>query len=174
MAETYESLIARFKSSRKGRGLLGLEKRFWGVEPQAITKLTTPGKGRHQLAFLGDSPAVTIADRPNGKTSKKQRIKFGSHILVTGDPSGRRMMILNTRKGVPAKPKLKFVGYVVSTEYIPTKAIEKAGSFKAKRHWWHEHKDRRGRWPRVWKDQNGNYYYGRATYYIGKRGWLER
>jgi len=175
-ADDVQSLM-QIRQSRAGQKAFDIHKLFWGVDPQALIQVRTPGRRRNRVvASLGRSPAVHLSNRAyeRARGIRRRRIKHRGRLLVTASRRGRRLMILNVRKGIPAKPRLKFVGWAPVTEYIPSPDIERAGTFKKGKRWVHDHDHNRGKWPKVWKDQHGNYYYGKATYFIGDRGWLER
>jgi hypothetical protein len=156
------------KASPKGKSLL---RKFWGVrKPPTIKTLggKLPGVGSNAtLVGLGQSPAITIADGPMKRHSKIVRRKHHGQLVT--DSHGRRLFILNGR---PPGGRLKFLGYVPTTEYIPYPGVEAMGSFKKGKHWVHSHNDSNGRWPKVYVDRNGNYVYARGSYKVGK--WLYR
>lgn len=154
------------KASSRGRSLL---KKFWGVKRAPTIRIVSgslPGVGkRSTLVGLGQSPAITIADGPKQSHTKMVRRKH--HGQLVSDATGKRLFIL---KGRPPGGRLKFLGWVPTTEYLPYPGVESMGSFKKGKHWVHSHDDANGRWPKVYADQNGNYVYARGSYRVGK--WL--
>lgn len=156
------------QASPKGRKLL---RNFWGVKNAPTIKLVNgslPGVGKHStLVGLGQSPAITIADGPKHRHTKIVRRKHHGQLVT--DAAGKRLFILN---GKAPGGRLKFLGYVPTTEYLPYPGVESMGSFKRGKHWVHSHDDANGRWPKVYADSNGNYVYGKGSYKVGK--WLYR
>ena len=136
---------------------------FWRLKDVPSLKVL-PGSDSMVLVGMGKSPAVNLADGPNKASSKRIVRKRHSALLAT-DPAGKRMFIIG-RRGLPKKPKLTFAGWVPKTEYIPSKDLERSGTPKKYKHWVHSHEDDHGKWPKVYKDQNGNYHYGRGTYRV--------
>lgn len=152
-------------------------RQFWGVAPERKTAFRLPGPSRNvTVVGLGQSPAVTLANGPEGRSTKVRRIRHRGYLVA----HGKRLMILSGRNSTAPRQKLTFVGYAPVTEYTPFRSVEQRGSFKRGKHWVHRHgSQERGNWPRVYRDQAGNYIYepgghsrrsGKATYRIGK--WL--
>ncbi len=120
------------------------------------------------LVGLGRSPRIQIANGPKGKATQCRTIRSPGFLAST--PSGRRMFIIRRNAPGLGKP-IKFLGHVVITDYLPPRDLERAGSFKAGKHWVHEHHERGGKWPRIYQDKQGNFIYGPSTYRVGK--WIE-
>lgn len=168
----YSATLARLEKTGKGRKALSLFRRFWGVTtPTAIVTRTVPGPKRkvRVMVGLGKCPAITLSDGPRGRAKKQRRVTLNGHLAC--DPSGRHMMIYGGPK-FKRKFKRGFLGFVASTEYIPTRAIENAGSFKARKWWKHEHSDEGGSWPKAHLTNDGNIVYSKGTYTVGK--WIRR
>ncbi len=170
--EKLSAAIKRLASTKRGKKALSLHKRFWGIKhPPAIQRLNIPDgkRGQQIVVHLGRSPAIVLADGPRGR--QKRIVRRRNKGIVVCDPSGRRLMILSKRSMNGSGPR-RFIGYAVRTEYIPTRAVEKAGTFKKGRHWIHDHHDEGGKWPKVYRDKAGNYHYGPSTLRVGK--WMRR
>lgn len=103
-----------------------------------------------------------------GRATKFKRMRHAGTLACS--PNGKKLYILRSNRGLSKRKKL--VGWATTTEYIPTRGIEKAGSFKSGQFWIHKHADDKGKWPKVYRDSNGNYHYGLGTYKVGK--WIER
>ena len=170
---SYDALMARILKMRGGREALKRYRRFWGIKhPPEIRVLNMPGPQKEMvLVGMGKSPALNLADGPEGRHRRKVRRAHKG--IVACDASGRRIYILRGRNNSQRKQKLKRLGHVPVTEYIPTAAIERAGSFKQKKWWIHNHgKSEGGKWPVAYEDQAGNVIYGRGSYRVGK--WIEK
>jgi len=157
------------RASSRGKKLL---RRFWGIRSAPTIKLIEgklPGIRKNAtLVSLGMSPAVTLADGPETNHTKIVRVKH--HGQLVSDERGKRMFILT---GKTPGGRLKFAGFAPTTEYVPLPGIESAGSPKRGKHWVHSHgsKEAKGaKWPRVFKDKNGNYIYAKGTYRVS--GWI--
>lgn len=138
---------------------------FWGIR-YAPNVISEPGlKKNVWLAGMGNSPGVFLADAPEGRETKRWKVP-GRYLAAT-NASGNRIYLLRRRGLKKFGQKPKFVGYAFKTDYVPTGAIEKAGSHKSNRRWTHSHgRDERGRWPKVYRDAGGNYIYGPGTYRV--------
>jgi hypothetical protein len=165
MPAKYRHMLHGVLRTRGGKAALAKFRKFWGI-PYPTELLMLPGNLRKPLVGMGRTPEVVLADSPGGRTRKLRGSWTGAF-----DPSGRQIFLL-TKKGLPKRPQWKFVGYAAETHYVPTKGMEMAGSFKRGKYWVHEHSDEGGSWPKVYRDQNGNFRYGRGTYHIGK--WIRR
>lgn len=164
---TYHGTLGKVSRSRRGRAALSRFRKFWGIRDVPSLKVL-PGPG--VLVSMGKSPAVTIANGPNKRKATRITRKRHNRMVAT-DASGRRIYIIGSQ-GLPAKPKLTFIGWAAKTEYIPSKDIEKAGTGKRGKHWIHDHTDEGGRWPKLYADQRGNYHYGRGTYSVSD--WIRK
>jgi hypothetical protein len=162
----YAELMERLSGNQQGRKALALFRKFWGI--RTATEIKTMGRGKLKVMVgLGRCPAITLADGPKGKARHKRRIKLKG--LLACDPSGRQMVIYGAKN---KRLKRGFLGYVASTEYIPTKAIEMAGSVKSGKHWVHRHDDDGGHYPKANLDGSGNIVYSRGSYRISD--WIYR
>jgi hypothetical protein len=139
---------------------------FWGVSPRKIRNVAGPNL---VLVGAGNTTGVYLTDAPTRKNAKDNWVE-GGKTKIYFDTKGRKMVILGKGNQSKFGKGLKFVGYADETHYIPTRAIEKAGSFKAGTYWVHKHDDEGGRFPKVYKDLAGNFIYGPGTLRIGK--WL--
>lgn len=165
--------MARRESKPRGEAAKALSryKKFWGLKaPVKVHRIQGPAtKKNGYLVGMGNCPVVVLANakkKGRGVTIRKIR---ESRVAAT-DPSGRRIFLLSrggkSKLGRAAKGKLKFIGWVPETHYIPTRGMERAGTFKKHAHWTHEHNDKGGRWPKAFVDDRGNVIYGRGTYRI--------
>ncbi len=169
----YSSVLSRVVKTKAGKNALARYRRFWGLKsPPAIKVLDVPGMPKNGvLVGLGRCPALSVANGPRGEATKVKRSRHTG--IVATNPSGTRLYILSgksARRG--GSRKLKFLGYAPMTEYIPTKAMEKSGTFKKGKWWQHKHHDNGGKWPKIYKDSAGNIIYAKGTYRVGK--WIER
>jgi hypothetical protein len=160
--------MARILKMRGGREALKRYRRFWGIKhPPTIVRVEMPGpKGSKVLVGMGKSPALNLADGPEGRERRKIRRRHRG--IVACDASGRQIFILRTGRGKRGNGRKRLVGYANILEYIPTRAIEKAGSFKRHKHWIHEMGEEGGTWPKVYRDEKGNYVFSRGSYRVGK------
>jgi hypothetical protein len=157
----------RLTETKKGQKKF---KSFWGVPVNRVDLMRSPGKTK-VLVSAGSTPGVYLSDCPRERAGCKQWKISGRRRIAFGT-SGRRIYILARGSQKNFGKGLKFVGYAARSVYVPTKAIEKAGSFKKNRIWVHEHKDEGGRFPRVYQDRAGNFIYAPGTLRIGK--WMRR
>lgn len=173
MPSKYRQQIERVEKSAGGRKALARYRKFWGIPyPTAISTVTLPGKGSTTLVGMGVSPKVLVANGPDAKTATKVRTFKGKRIVAT-NTSGDRIIILNGRGSRKAtKRKLRFIGWAPETHYLPTKGMESAGTFKKGKYWVHQHDDDGGRWPKVYRDQAGNFVYAPGTYKV--TDWIRR
>lgn len=167
-----KSLSGIERSMQKGARLY---RRFWGVHPKKLRILGCIGQPKRQqrevFVSLGRSPAVTVANGPKGRATKITRRPIRGRLATSY--RGKRLCILtDLKRGLAPANTRKFLGWIPKTEYIPSAALEKAGSFKAGAHWQHMHHERGGKWPKAYRDGYGNIIYGPSSYTIGK--WLER
>ena len=160
---TYADAFRKATRSRDGKKALSRFKRFWKLPtPPELKVMPGPEK---VFVGLGISPAVNIASTP-AKTEKTRIVRKRHRALLVTNSSGRRMWIVRSKRGLPKRPVLTCVGWCPRTEYLPTPAMEKARTPKARRHWVHEHTEGGGKWPKLYRDQLGNYHYGRGTYKV--------
>lgn len=155
--------ILKLSQTRKGRGKY---KQFWGVDPDHVNIIPAPGKMK-VLVSAGTTPGVYLSDCPRDGAGCKQW-KVPGRRRIAFDTSGRRIYILAKGSQKNFGKGLKFVGYAHQSVYVPTKAMERAGSHKKNRIWIHRMGEEGGTWPKVYKDKAGNFIYARGTYRIGK------
>lgn len=173
MNGNYRRFVGEIKGSAKGKKALARYRKFWGLPfPPDLQEIENDGKpGQRYLVGMGGSPVAVLSDKPMGEKGKVRKIK-GSFVVAT-DENGKRIYLIRKRnKGKPIGKGLKFAGYAPETHYIPTDAMEKAGTFKKGAYWIHKHSDEGGKWPKVYKDSSGNYVYGPGTYRVGQ--WIRR
>lgn len=126
-----------------------------------------PGK-KMVLVGMGISPVLHLADGPSRQKAK--RVVHKRHkMILAANVRGTKLWIV--RKGIPKKPKLRFVGWSPTTDYIAFK--DQRSGRKGNKYWTHSHNDEGGRWPKVFQDQAGNYHYARGTYRV-KGPWIHR
>ena len=157
------------RRSSLGKQALSRFKKFWSLKGVPSLKIL-PGK-KMVLVGMGRSPAVTLADGPSKKQSRKI-VRRKHRGILAASPSGRRMYIITSARGIPKKPRLKLLGWCPTTEYIPSKDLERSGTPKKGKHWVHQHTEGGGRWPKIYQDQSGNYHYGRGTYAVSD--WIRK
>lgn len=162
MPEAFRREYQRVKASPEGRQALARYKKFWGIMPTEIKTLELPGgKQTKFLVGMGKAGKGGKIKTPDGRTTTAKGAK-----LVACDASGKQIMLLSGKNSRAPEAKLKEVGVVEETHYIPTGAQERAKTFKRNAYWVHRHDDDGGRFPKVYKDQAGNYVYGRGTYKV--------
>jgi len=166
---SYAELMKRLSGNTQGRKALALYKRFWGIGLPPEIKMFGKGKTKVMVG-LGRCPAITLADGPKGRARIKRRVSLGGTLAC--DPSGKKMVIYGGEKFKRKFKRKGLIGYVVSTEYIPTKAIEHAGSHKSGKHWVHRHDDDGGKFPKAYLDGSGNIVYSRGSYRV--KDWIYR
>jgi hypothetical protein len=101
-----------------------------------------------------------------------KNVKFGKRRRIAFDTTGRKVFILSNGSQQSFGKNLRFVGFARESHYIPTRDMEKAGSFKKGKYWIHKHDDEGGRFPKVFKDAAGNFVYAPGTLRIGE--WMRR
>lgn len=161
----YKRTLKAASLSRNQKSALRRYKKFWGIPfPPEIVRAPGPNIA---LAGMGYTTGIFLADGPEGKARRKWTIK-GRRKVYT-DPKGKKIIFLSKSKAGWKKlgRKPRFVGWAYKTDYRPTKAIEDAGSHKANTHWTHSHgSDEKGRWPKVYKDEGGNFIYAPGTFKV--------
>jgi len=110
---------------------------------------------------------LTIADGPKHRHTTLKRIRLPAGATLATTPNGKRLFVLTGKAGRGRK----FLGYAARCEYTPTKEIERAGSHKKNTLWVHDHSERGGEWPKVYRDSGGNLIWSGGTYKVGK--WIE-
>lgn len=160
----YRKRLKRRTSSREGKEALRRFRAFTGV-PYPPEILNIPAPGNKTMVGMGKAPEIVYHD--GRKVVRRKGSWFGVF-----NAKGRRIVLLNRRKGIPKHPRKRYLGRMVETHYILPKGVEIAGSFKRGKYWIHEHKDEGGRWPKGFVDQNGNIWYAPGTYRIGR--WIRR
>jgi hypothetical protein len=154
----------RVKASPEGRQALARYKKFWGIMPTEIKSGELPGGNQRRTKFLvgmGKAGKGGKILTPAGSTMTAKGAK-----LVACDASGKQIILLSGKNSTAPKAKLKEVGVVEETHYIPTSSQERAKTFKRGAYWVHKHNDDGGKFPKVYKDQAGNYVYGPGTYKV--------
>ena len=168
----YKSFLSRVESTSQGKKALARFKKFWGIPlPTSIEEIES-GKGRTRfLVGMGRSPVAVLSEGPKQNPGRIRKVR-GSFMVAT-DTAGKRIYLIRKKnKGKAIGKNLTMVGYAPETHYVPSRAVEKAGSFKRNAYWIHKHDDEGGRWPRVYKDSSGNFIYGKGTYSVGK--WIRK
>jgi hypothetical protein len=167
MPADFRRLYRKVKGSSTGRKALARYKKFWGIMPTGITEVEVPwGEGETVLVGMGKAGKGKIR-LPSGRTVGAKGSK-----TVACDASGRRIVLLSGRNKKGGKARLHEVGVAEETHYVPTPAMENAKTFKKGAYWVHRHDDDGGRFPKVFKDQAGNYVYGKGTYTV--TDWIRR
>lgn len=168
MPTGYRQWVEELARLPGGRAALARHRRFWGVPfPTRIVKRGDGQQGMRLLVGLGISPKVVLAEKRGGKA----RFIKGQRTLAL-DMRSKRLVILNPRRKGGIGRGLRFVGYAPETHYVPSRATERAGTFKKGKYWVHKHDDDGGKWPRVYRDRAGNFVYGKGTYTVGE--WLRK
>jgi hypothetical protein len=168
MPAQYKRMLTEALRTKGGRAALARYRKFTGLPwPTEIIAVETPGRGKRTLVGMGMTPNLVLADRQGGK-SRKVRQKG----IVTCSPNGRQIFVLTGRDSKAKKPRIRQIGYVAETHYVPTRLEESAGTFKRGRYWVHKHDDAGGRYPKAYKDQAGNVIYGKGTYKV--TDWIRR
>lgn len=160
----YQEAFRKATASREGKRALRKFQQFWGIPLPPEIEVVPGGSKLRVQAGMASVPQIVVHD---GKRKRTIRGNWRGAF----DGSGRRITLFK-RRGLPKRPRWRYLGRVVETHYVPSKSIERAGSFKKGTHWVHEHHDERGKWPRAFVDQAGNVRYARGTYRINK--WIRR
>lgn len=168
---SFKTLLASALKRPQGRKALKRFKSFWGLKAPCSLRLTADGKQTPVLVSLGRCPCLEIADAPEGKHKRIRRVRMGGYLA--SNPQGTRLFVIRNLKRGLSKGARKPLGFVAAAEYVPTTAMERAGTFKTGATWHHSFgKDEKGRWPRAWSDKNGNVIFGASTYRVAGR-WLQ-
>jgi len=175
MPEPYKQALSNYAATKEGRKALSRYRKFWGVPyPVELDDYEIPGPNKTvRMVGLGTTPHAYISGKPQGKGGRARRIK--GPFLVVADANGKQVMLLRKRKSKQRRGnrrKKKFLGWVPQTDYVPSAALEKAGTFKRGKYWVHKHDDEGGTWPKAWQDQQGNIIYGPSTLRVDK--WMRR
>jgi hypothetical protein len=173
MPAQYREQLGRILKTKAGQKVLKKYRQLTGLPwPTEIVKLDVPGPKNKAivLASIGKSPQVQLADGPTNRASSVKKVRGRGWVAT--DSSGKRIFILSGKNSNAPKGKLKFAGWAPETHYVLSDAEENAGSFKRGKYWVHEHKDEGGKWPKVFKDQAGNFFYAPGTYRVGK--WIRK
>jgi hypothetical protein len=163
--------VKRLKAFRVAQNVYG---RFWGVDSTSLTVRSLPGPAKKVkiLVGLGRCPALEIADGPKGRSSIIRRRGLTGRMLAC-DAKGKRLFVIRTgKRRVRSGKSKRFLGWASAVEYVPTRSIEKAGSFKSNRIWRHLFSDDHGKWPKAFEGGDGTIALVGGTYKIGK--WLRR
>lgn len=168
--EGYRTWLSRVAGNKVGKRALRRYKSFTGIPlPTQIHRWDDGRKRTRFLVGMGHSPWAFVANGPKGKATKVK--KYRGHFTPAFSADGKQIVILSGRLKGFGKG-LKFVGWVPETHYRMTADMEQAGSHKKGVHWIHKHDDEGGRWPRVYRDKAGNFFYGRSTYRVG--AWIRK
>lgn len=172
MPEQYREMLTRVQKLPKGKKALGLYKKFWGLPyPTEIQEFDVPGPpGTVVMVGMGTSPQLNLADGPKGKHSRKWNQR--GRRMPAVDADGKKIWLFTGKNSKARDRKVKRLGFVPETHYIPTSDMESAGTFKKRTYWVHKHSDDGGQWPEAFQDQAGNIEYRGGTCRVGK--WMER
>jgi hypothetical protein len=168
--------MARRKGGREAKQALRRFRKFWGLKrPTKVLRVPPLGvKKRGVLVSMGISPQVVLANGPRkGRGVKIRRIR--QKMYAATDSTGKKIFLLKKGKsklGRAPRGKLKFLGWVPETHYVPTKDLERAGTFKKGAYWTHKHDDKGGRWPKAFVDDRGNLIYKGGTFRV--TDWIHR
>jgi hypothetical protein len=169
----FKKILTRLRGTAQGRAALRRYSKFWGLPyPTEIKIVDLPGPKNKTVVLvgMGKTPEVHLADGPKDRFKSRKKVR-GSY-MAAFDARGRRIFILSGKPSKESKQRLSFVGFAPETHYVPTVMMENAGTFKAGKYWVHKHDDEGGRWPRVRRDQAGNFIYDPATYTV--TDWIRR
>jgi hypothetical protein len=168
MPEDFREMYDQVKRMPKGKKALARFKKFWGIMPTRIRVVKLPGPSNKVEVLVGMGRAGK-----GGKilTPAGARAAKGAKFVAT-DADGKRIMLLSGRNSSDTRQRLRPVGLVEETHYVPTDDQEDAGTFKRNKYWVHRHDDDGGKFPPVYQDQAGNYVYGPGTYRV--TDWIRR
>jgi hypothetical protein len=167
MRGDFKRAYRRVKASPEGRKALARYRKFWGIMPTEIRDVDVPGTGRGRIVVGMGKAGKGKIWMPDGRKVPARGAK-----LVACDATGRRIMLLTGKSSRAPKARLREVGVAEETHYIPTADQEKARTFKRNAYWVHRHDDDGGKFPKVFRDQAGNYRYGPGTYTV--TDWIRR
>ena len=173
LSPSVKNFLKQIAPTREGQQTQRRFRRFWKIPvPPRITYMPNGIDDMTLLVGMGFTPEVHLAD--SRKKNANRRVIKGRWTVAT-DSSGRYILLLSGRK---PKPPFVEVGYAPETNYIATKDLEQAGTFKRWSHWKHKHTDAGGKYPVVLADGGGkvnaktNFFYGRGTYSV--TDWIRR
>lgn len=169
MPAEYQKALKKLESTAEGRKALKRYRKFWGLPfPPEIKVLELPGPKNKTKVLVG-----------MGKTGKGGKFTDGSRDwqprgtrLAATDADGKRIFLLTGKNSKSADTRLRKVGRVKETHYVPTPDQERAGTFKEGKYWVHRHDDDGGKYPEVFQDVAGNFIYGPGTYRV--TDWIRR
>lgn len=169
MPEKFRELYDQVMGMEEGRKALDKYIEFWGVPPTRIHVFKIPGPSDKAKVFvgMGHTGKGGKIRTPDGRVTRAKGVRFAAT-----DPDGKRIFLFTGKDSDAPGSKLKKVGVAEETHYVPTRAMEKAGTFKKDKYWVHRHDDDGGEFPEVFRDQAGNYIYGEGTYRIND--WIRR
>jgi hypothetical protein len=170
MSPAYKKMLAKVEGTAEGRKALARYRKFWGIPyPTDIRIIDLPGPKTKTkfLVGMGRAGKGGKIQKKDGGTTRAKGAK-----IAAVDASGKQIFLLSGRNSTAPEQKLTEVGVAEETHYVPTGTMEKAGTFKKNKYWVHRHDDDGGRFPKVYKDQAGNYVYGRGTYSV--TDWIRR
>lgn len=170
MPAKFREALEQVERSAEGRKALARFRKFTGLPfPTDIRIIDMPGVGSRTkyLVGMGRAGKGGKIRTEDGKTTTAKGAKW-----VATDASGKRIYLLTGRNSKKTSKRLRKVGQVEETHYVPTAKQEKAGTFKKGKYWVHRHDDDGGRFPDVFVDDAGNYIYGRGTYSV--TDWIRR
>lgn len=171
MPQKYSAMLREVARFSGGKKALRKYRQFWGIPyPTSLEFIESPGK-KKVLVGAGTTTGVYLCECPKKRPGCKEW-SIKSKRRIAFDPNGRRVVLLANGSQKNFGKGLKFIGYARESHYIPTRAMENAGSFKKGRYWVHRHSDEGGSFPKVFKDAAGNYHYAPGTLRIGK--WMRR
>jgi hypothetical protein len=169
MPGEYKQLLGLVTKSESGRKALSKYRKFWGIKyPPLLEEVPGP---KVTLVGAGMTTGVYLTDGTK-KGGREWNVKFKGRRKIAFDPSGRKVFILSSGSQQNFGKNLRFVGHARESHYIPTRDMEKAGSFKKGKYWIHKHDDEGGRFPKVFKDSAGNFIYAPGTLRINE--WMRR
>lgn len=168
--EDYKKLLELAKHSDEGREALARYRKFWGLPlPTEIKVVSIPGP-EDEVKFLvgmgraGKGGKIIL---PGGKKTSAKGAR-----IAAASADGKQIVLLSGKESRDEKRNLNFLGHVEETHYVPTADMEDAGTHKAGKYWVHRHDDEGGKFPPVYQDQAGNYWYGPGTYSV--TDWIRR
>jgi hypothetical protein len=170
MSPAFREALKKVESTAEGRKALARFRKFTGLPfPTDIRVIDMPGVGNKNkyLVGMGTAGKGGKIQTLDGKTIRAKGAKW-----VATDASGKRIYLLTGKNSKSKSKRLRKVGKVEETHYVPTAKQEKAGTFKKGKYWVHRHDDDGGRFPDVYVDDAGNYIYGRGTYSV--TDWIRR
>lgn len=182
MPKGYRRAFMQALKLKGGKQALKRFRQFWRIPfPPAVSVMPDGKQQRTVLMGMGWTPEVHISDQKKGTNGK--RVVVRGHWQVACTPNGRRILLLSGKRALGKR--LYPLGYAPETNYLPTREMEEAGTFKAKTHWQHLHEDEGGVNPLVYADvppasgplprtvpSHANFVYAPGTYTI--TDWIRR